>query len=663
MKLSLGAKLIGSFVIVAVIALIIGLIGWFSVSKLAGHIHEIGAVRFPSVESLLKIDRNFEALRVAQRTLLNPELSDAQRKRQFANIAKARENYTKAWNTYAPIQKTEQEERLWNEFKPAVAEWKTENDKFFVACDELEKIDILNPTKLQRNLNLFTGDHYKLADKIGQLILMDKHFKGGENDTACNFGRWLNSFDSTNPQITAILSEIRKPHHAFHSAVKKIKECVAEGKIEEAKQLYTTQMMPAAEKVFKYFDELRTEADKARKFYKDMNQQAMVSAVAKQKVALDLLNQIIELNEEITSEETHQSGTDVAWAKTLSLIAMVIGVFASLGFGIFMSSSLSKSLSSIIDGLRASSDQVTSAANQVSSAGQDLAQGASEQASSIEETSASIEEMTSMTQQNADNANNADSMARETSKVAASGVEAMERMSQAIDKIKNSSDETAKIIKTIDEIAFQTNLLALNAAVEAARAGEAGKGFAVVAEEVRNLAQRSAEAAKNTATLIEESQNNSEQGVAVANEVGENLNSINETVGKVTALVSEISAASNEQAKGIDQINKAISEMDKVTQQNAANSEESASAAEELSAQAEEMKSIVDHLTELVTGAMAQSETSMKVASRPRRPQTNFQPPAKRPASASQGEAATKNKKVSKPSEVIPLDDDDFSDF
>jgi hypothetical protein len=74
----------------------------------------------------------------------------------------------------------------------------------------------------------------------------------------------------------------------------------------------------------------------------------------------------------------------------------------------------------------------------------------------------------------------------------------------------------------IDEVVQRTN--AANAqAVEAARAGDSGKGFAVVAEEVRNLALRSAEAAKNTSSMIEESVRNAENGVAINQEVLNNL--------------------------------------------------------------------------------------------------------------------------------------------
>jgi methyl-accepting chemotaxis protein len=242
-------------------------------------------------------------------------------------------------------------------------------------------------------------------------------------------------------------------------------------------------------------------------------------------------------------------------------------------------------------------EQVSSGSQQISAGSQSLAQGANEQASSLEEVSSSLEEMSSMTKQNAENANQAKTLAGEANNNAAQGTEAMGRMSSSINKIKESSDQTAKIVKTIDEIAIQTNLLALNAAVEAARAGEAGRGFAVVAEEVRNLAQRSSQAAKNTADMITESVKNAEDGVNIAQEVSKSFDAIAGSAKKVNDLIAEIAAASQEQSQGIDQVNTAVAQMDKVTQQNAANSEESASAAEEMSSQAEELQSMIGQFT------------------------------------------------------------------
>lgn len=356
------------------------------------------------------------------------------------------------------------------------------------------------------------------------------------------------------------------------------------------------------------------------------------------------------------------------------------------------------------DRLHASVEQITGAATQVAASSQGLAEGASEQASSVEETSASIEELASMTDQNRENAEQANQMSAAASEAAQAGKQAMERMATAIAEIKSSSDQTAQIVKTIDEIAFQTNLLALNAAVEAARAGEAGKGFAVVAEEVRTLAQRSADAAKSTARLIDQSQKNADNGVAVAGHVSQALDKISEHVQKLTLVADEVATASKEQSQGLSQVNQAISQIEQVTQSNSATSEEAAAASEQLSSQARELEELVDTLRVIVDGKT--QSASQKTSQTPQRSQgppttpSHRAPVSYRPTPASKervkashngngngnGHAhangngkpypatATRaphngstnghgKSRLPSADDVIPLDDEDFSDF
>lgn len=67
--------------------------------------------------------------------------------------------------------------------------------------------------------------------------------------------------------------------------------------------------------------------------------------------------------------------------------------------------------------------------------------------------------------------------------------------------------EIISMAESIAGIAEQTNLLALNAAIEASRAGEQGRGFAVVAEEVKKLAEQSSSNVSSIQTVIIQVQN------------------------------------------------------------------------------------------------------------------------------------------------------------
>lgn len=83
-----------------------------------------------------------------------------------------------------------------------------------------------------------------------------------------------------------------------------------------------------------------------------------------------------------------------------------------------------------------------------------------------------------------------------------------EKQTRILQAIKDGKvvSEIEKMALLIKEIAGQTNLLALNAAIEAARAGEQGRGFAVVAEEVRLLAVQSTSAVGDITNFIHQVQ-------------------------------------------------------------------------------------------------------------------------------------------------------------
>lgn len=395
-----------------------------------------------------------------------------------------------------------------------------------------------------------------------------------------------------------------------------------------------------------------------------------VAREARQKIVGFIEETLIQSRENmaILQQNVERMANNISWFMGI-ISAAVIVIISLVSWKVV--SGISGRLNNIIGNLNSGASHVNDVAAVITSTSQSLAEGSTEQAASLEETSSALEEMASMTRQNADNANKTNETTQHTMQIIGEGAVAVRNMSQAMSEISDSAEKISRIIKTIEDIAFQTNLLALNAAVEAARAGEAGKGFAVVADEVRNLAQRSAQAARDTTELIEGTVTRVKNGGEIAATLEESFKDIESEASSVGRLIQEITAATNEQAQGVDQVNTAVAQMDKVTQQTAANAEESASEAEKLANQAHSLHDMVAGLIELVEGKKGgvpgkqQPRASAKNIRREEPRQRTV--PGGRPVSSSHAHQkslpAPESSKVMKPSDIIPLDDEDFKDF
>jgi len=262
-NLKVATKMIMSFGLVALIALFLGLLGYYGQVKSVEAIREVGVVRLPGVESLMVIKANANEVKSALRTLLLPNLDEAVRQRQYEVIKNARASYEAAWKIYEPLPQTPEEAELWRQFVPAWQQWREANSAFLELSRKIGALDLGDPTALSRNLESFRGDHYKVATGILTLLDEGKYFDGGESHEACNFGKWMASFQTTNPQLLQMKRDMGESHRNFHEAVKKIKALVAEDKIEEARTVYRTQMIDSMEKTFGKFREMRDLANSA----------------------------------------------------------------------------------------------------------------------------------------------------------------------------------------------------------------------------------------------------------------------------------------------------------------------------------------------------------------------------------------------------------------
>ncbi|WP_320171346.1 methyl-accepting chemotaxis protein [Maridesulfovibrio sp.] len=553
-------------------------------------------------QSYLKKHEELLAALREQTSTTDKKFSQQVNHQQMAELSRAVENYSKAFNSYA---------ELVGERSKTMEMMRTDARS---ALDELEKIrssqkqqlgGILAGTQerilsevrngqLDRIAQAYSKGQADIEDKLSKaddanraikwflsartseknyIISSDVKYIGVVNENARNILELLENMKSrfSNPaniaQVEGVFKSINRYQNNFTKYTQLMAEQVNADKI----------MVDAARAADKQCRDAR--ADQKQKMLRQMdtsNTVLIVGAIAA--LIIGLLTALI-----LTKAITGPILLGVNFAQRMSrgdfTRTLDIDQKDEVGTLAQALNEMVRRLAEVVAEVGSSSENVASGSEELSATAESLSQASTEQAANVEEVSASIEEMTANIRQNADNAQQTEQIAVKSSQQAEeSGV----AVGKAVDAMKNIAEK----ISIIEEIARQTNLLALNAAIEAARAGEHGKGFAVVAAEVRKLAERSGEAAREIGDL-------SSNTVTVAEKAGEMLTLLVPDIKRTAELVQEITAGSSEQLSGAEQINKAVQQLDQVTQQNASASEEMASTSEELSSQAEQLQQVM----------------------------------------------------------------------
>ncbi|WP_448679708.1 methyl-accepting chemotaxis protein [Pseudomonas nicosulfuronedens] len=307
------------------------------------------------------------------------------------------------------------------------------------------------------------------------------------------------------------------------------------------------------------------------------------------------LNQLITLNKEIADAASDDIVSEVATAKAIMLISLLLAIVAAAVCGLLLMRAITEPVRQVVKGLQVmgsgdftarlamerndefavietgfngmaeelkglvsqaqrSAIQVTTSVTEIAATSKQQQATATETAATTTEIGATSREIAATSRDLVRTMTEVSSAAEQTSTLAGSGQLGLARMEETMHHVMGAAElvnaklailnERAgninQVVTTIVKVADQTNLLSLNAAIEAEKAGEYGRGFAVVATEVRRLADQTAVATYDIEQMVREIQSAVSAGVMGMDKFSEEVRRGISEVGQVGEQLSQI---------------------------------------------------------------------------------------------------------------------------
>ena len=137
-NLKISTKILSGFILVALIAAIVGAVGYSGMQNLKTAQDTGATIYLPSVESILIMSEAQTTVDSAENALLNEELTGKDRQDQYVRITEALARADEARAIYEPLPQTPNEKAAWDKFVPAWSGWVADDAKFIALSKQFD---------------------------------------------------------------------------------------------------------------------------------------------------------------------------------------------------------------------------------------------------------------------------------------------------------------------------------------------------------------------------------------------------------------------------------------------------------------------------------------------------------------------------------------------
>jgi len=237
-NLKVGVKLIIGFILVAIIAGTIGVVGFFSINTLSGYLHEMAEVNLPSVNAILMISESQTAVRSGLGNLANPQVQAEERIDNYRYIEEAFARSEKYRAEFEALPHTSEQTSAWNSFEPLWEAWRVTVDRTIEASQKYDE-GVFNNSDNQEallkdlyNINRLSTEAFLPAEeallRVDDIILAEAARDTEAGDQAVTFATTLIVTISILGVLLSIVlglyisSIIKKPINKMVEAAKRI---------------------------------------------------------------------------------------------------------------------------------------------------------------------------------------------------------------------------------------------------------------------------------------------------------------------------------------------------------------------------------------------------------------------------------------------------------
>ena len=335
--MTIFGKLMGAFSLLALIAALVGGVGWYGLRQTNQGVQEIAQVRLPAVSTVEKLAQLQNAITTAERTLLIPSVSREDRLQELENLSRNWAEAEEEFSRFEALEKTAEEQALWVAFKEAWEAWKTTNVTVtemtvLVKDDDIERLEtILVSRKL---------DHVNWIDALDRAIDRRQSFSGQLDPALCEFGAWLQTFEPKNPDLVEVMAAFSEPHAQLHRGAATINTLLGQGRYAEARRLFHQEVEPTFSELIDQFDMAQLIVGADIELLRSAAKVAFGEEMVAFRGAQEKLRELLDLNQRLADQSRGEAARLEARSTLFMVGAVLAGVAAALGFGFVLARGL-----------------------------------------------------------------------------------------------------------------------------------------------------------------------------------------------------------------------------------------------------------------------------------------------------------------------------------